>query len=131
MKNNMEEIDNIIKETLTEEEAAFYDSLDEQNVFEMVRGLFQTKNRWIIILMNIVHIISVILMVYCIVQFYNAEATKDLIQWASGGFICLIMGAMLKLFSWMQIDKNAILREMKRLELQVAALSHQNDKKIE
>jgi hypothetical protein len=30
---------------------------------------------------------------------------------------------MLKIFGWMQMDKNAILREMKRLELQVSSLS--------
>ena len=45
MKNKMEEIDNLIKETLTKDEAEFYDSLDEQNLLEMVGGLFRTKNR--------------------------------------------------------------------------------------
>jgi hypothetical protein len=30
---------------------------------------------------------------------------------------------MLKLFHWMQMDKNAILRELKRVELQVGVLS--------
>ena len=30
---------------------------------------------------------------------------------------------MLKIFAWMQMDKNALLREMKRLELQVSSLS--------
>jgi len=29
----------------------------------------------------------------------------------------------LKLFGWMQMDKNAILRELKRLELQVSSLA--------
>ena len=36
MKNNNEDIDKLIKETLTQEEAKFYDDLDEQNVFQMV-----------------------------------------------------------------------------------------------
>ena len=44
MKNNMEEIDLLIKETLSKENAAFYDSLEEQNVFEMFFGLFNGKN---------------------------------------------------------------------------------------
>ena len=39
MKNNMHEIDELIKETLTREEAEFYDSLDEQSLFEMLGGL--------------------------------------------------------------------------------------------
>ena len=36
-----EDIDKLIKETLTEEEARFYEELDEQNVFQMIGGLFQ------------------------------------------------------------------------------------------
>ncbi|MFT4670131.1 MAG: hypothetical protein ACI9M9_001533 [Flavobacteriaceae bacterium] len=40
MKNKLEEIDDLIKETLTQEEAAFYDSLDEQSLLEMAWGAF-------------------------------------------------------------------------------------------
>ena len=126
MKNKMEEIDDLIKETLTKEEAEFYDSLDEQNLFEMVGGLFNTKNRWLIILMNIVQVISFVLFIYCLVQFFDTDETNELIKWGAGGFVFLMMSTFLKLFSWMQIDKNAILREMKRLELQVSSLAGKN-----
>ncbi|MDB4438891.1 hypothetical protein N9176_01445 [bacterium] len=43
MKNKMQEIDQLIKDTLSKEEAAFYDSLEEQNLFDMVVGLFKEK----------------------------------------------------------------------------------------
>ena len=36
MKTNMEDIDQLIKETLSKEEAKFYDELEEQNVFQMI-----------------------------------------------------------------------------------------------
>ena len=124
MKNKMEEIDNLIKETLTKEEAEFYDSLDEQNLFEMVGGLFKTKNRWLIILMNIVQVISFVLFVYCAIQFFDVEETNELIKWGAGGFLFLMMSTFIKLFSWMQMDKNAILREMKRLELQISSIAN-------
>ena len=54
MKTNMEEIDELIKETLTEQEAKFYEELDEQNIFQMIFGVFRGKNSWINILMSIV-----------------------------------------------------------------------------
>ncbi len=123
MKNNMEEIDELIKESLTKEEAEFYDSLDEQNLLEMVGGLFVTKNRWLIIMMNLVQLISFILFIYCLVQFLDADETNKLIKWGAGGFVFLLMSSYLKLFSWMQMDKNALLREMKRLELQVSSIA--------
>ncbi len=123
MRKEYEEIDQLIKEALTEEEATFYDSLDEQNVFQMIFGVFGGKNKWIIVLMNIVSFIAFGLFIYCIVQFFNTDVTNDLIKWSIGGMFCVLMISMLKIFIWMQMDKNSIIRELKRLELQVSTLS--------
>ena len=54
MKNNLDDIDNLIKESLNQEEAEFYDSLDEQSLFEMLTGLFQTRHKWLILAMNLI-----------------------------------------------------------------------------
>jgi len=123
MKNDIEKIDTLIKEALTEEEAKFYDDLDEQNVFEMLGGLFKGKNKWIMYLMNVVMLIVLGLLIYCIVQFFNTEETNELIKWSVAGGVCLLTVSMLKMFLWMQMDKNSIKRELKRLELQVSNLS--------
>src|SRR5210317_902136 len=98
MKTNMEDIDKLIKETLSEEEAKFYDELEEQNVFQMLLGLFSGKNKWIIVLMNVMTLIFFVLFIYCVVQFFDTEVTNELIKWGIGGFVCLITVSMLKLF---------------------------------
>ena len=123
MKNNMEDIDLLIKETLSQEEAKFYDELDEQNVFQMVIGVFKGKNKWIMIMMNIVTVFVFAVFVYCMIQFFHTDVTNELIKWALIGTFCMLIVSMLKIFVWMQMDKNALLREMKRLELQVSSLS--------
>ena len=123
MKTNMEDIDQLIKETLTQEEAKFYDSLEEQNVLGMVFGLFKGKNKWILIMMNIMTLVFFGLFIYCVVSFFEATETNELIKWGIGSLVFLLGVSMLKIFAWMQMDKNAILREMKRLELQVSSLS--------
>ncbi|WP_299364258.1 DUF6768 family protein [Winogradskyella sp.] len=123
MKTNMEDIDKLIKETLTEEEAKFYDELDEQNLWQMVFGIFKGKNSWVVYVMSIVQLIFFGLFIYCAIQFFEVEATNDLIKWGVFGTLALMASSMLKLFSWMQMDKKAIIREIKRLELQVSSLS--------
>lgn len=123
MKNKLEDIDKLIKESLTQEEAAFYDELDEQNPFEMLEGLFHGRNRWIMIIINMILFIGFGLFVYCLIKFLNAEGTYDLILWGAAGFASFAIVGFLKLFTWMQMDKNAILREIKRLELQVSSLA--------
>ncbi|MFK8005802.1 MAG: DUF6768 family protein [Saprospiraceae bacterium] len=123
MKNNIEEIDQLIKDTLSKEEAAFYDSLEEQNIFDMFTGLFAGKNAWIIITTNISIVVFFALFVYCCIQFFNVESVEELIKWGLGSLMFLLNISMLKIYAWMQMDKNAMLREMKRLELQIMSLS--------
>ena len=123
MDNNTEEIDKLIKETLTQEEAKFYDQLDEQNLLDMLLGLFQGKNKWLMQVMNIMTLVFFGLFIYSVIQFFKVENTKELLMWGIGSLMFLSGMSMLKMFAWMQMDKNAILREVKRLELQVLSLA--------
>lgn len=123
MRKEFEEVDLLIKEALTKEEAKFYDALDEQNLLQMFGGIFDGKNKWIVVMMNIVNVIVLGLFVYCMVQFFSTEVTNELIKWAVAGVICILILSMLKLYMWMQMDKNSIIRELKRLELQVSVMS--------
>ena len=124
MGNNMEEIDKLIKETLTAEEAKFYDELEEQGVLGKIGSLFKGKMSWLLILMNIVHLAIFGVLIYCVVQFLNTEETSELIKWGIIGITCMMFMSMIKLFGWMQMDKNALMRELKRLELQISSISH-------
>lgn len=124
MKIHMEDIDKLIKETLTEEETKFYDELEEKNIFGAVLDVFKGRNSWIAIVMNIVNLIVFGFLIYCIIQFFDAEATNELIKWASAGFICMSFMSMIKLYIWMQVDKKTIIKEMKRIEILISSMSH-------
>jgi hypothetical protein len=127
MNKKTEKIDELIKETLTREEAAFYNDLEEQNLIGKLGEVYKGKLGWLAAIMNVVHLLMFIAFIYCIVQFFNTEVTNELIKWASAGFLSMIAMGMLKLFIWMQMDKNDILRELKRLELQIATLTTKLD----
>ena len=88
------------------------DSLDEVEIMLSIELLF-----------NIVIIIVFGLLVYSFIQFFNTDLTNELIKWSLAIVIGLFMISMLKMFLWMQMDKNSIKRELKRLELQVSNLS--------
>jgi hypothetical protein len=121
--NNMEDIDKLIRETLTKEEAKFYDDLNEEGLFDMVRSLFKGKLQWIIRLMVFINVLILGFCVYAIIQFFEATEVADMIKWASATFIGMMMVSMLKLFSWMQMNKNTLMREIKRLELLISSLT--------
>ena len=123
MKNSNEEIDELIKSALSQEEAIYYNELEEQSLLDMAIGVYRGKLKWLAILTAVVMIAVFGLAVYCLIQFLDAENTKDMILWAAGMFGAMMVSSMLKLFHWMQMDKNAILRELKRVELQVGVLT--------
>jgi len=120
---NYEEIDQMIRQALSEEEAKFYDELGEQTLPEMVGGLFKGRLKWITIMTMVIMVIFVALAFYCAVQFFVADDLRLTIIWGAGTFSFLLATSMLKLFHWMQMDKNAVIREVKRLELQVGLLN--------
>lgn len=121
MKENKEKIDDLIKEALTEEEAVFYNELEEKDIFGKLGDVYRSKMGWLAIIMTVVQVALFAMFIYSIIQFLDAEDTKQLIQWSAIGFLSMIALSMTKLYVWMQMDKNDILREVKRLELQLAA----------
>jgi len=123
MKKNYEEIDEMIRQALSEEEAKFYDELGEQTLPEMVSGLFKGRMRWVTIMTMVIMPILFGVAVYCAVRFFNAEDIRLMIIWGAGSFFFVMATGFMKIFHWMQMDKNAVIREIKRLELQVAMLN--------
>ena len=117
MKNNTEDIDKIIKESLTPNTSIIYDSLEEQGLLASVKGLFTGKLKWVISMMIFVNFIVLGFLIYAVIQFFEAQELKEIIKWSAACFLSVLTMSMLKLFSWMQMNKNALLREIKRLEL--------------
>lgn len=127
MKKQDEEIDELIKSALSAEEAKFYDNLGEQSLLEKLSEVHKGKTGWLASVMTFFHLLIFVVFIFCTVRFLNTEVINELIKWASAGFLCMIAMGMLKLYVWMQMDKNDILRALKRMELQVTALSHKKD----
>ncbi|MEN1785916.1 MAG: DUF6768 family protein [Bacteroidota bacterium] len=127
-RKEIKELDDLIKETLSQEEAKFYEELEEKNLFGKITEVYKSKMGWLAILMNVMHLAIFVFFVYAVAQFFGAETTRDMLIWCSGGFLGMIMMAMLKLYVWMQMDKNDIMRELKRIELQISVLAHQKER---
>ncbi len=120
MKNKNEEIDQIIKDSLSKEEAQFYNELEEQNLIGKIGGVFKGKLGWLIAIMNILSLVAFAIFVYCSIQFIESDTINELIRWGTGGFYSMLFICMIKIYFWQEMHKNALLRELKRLELQIA-----------
>ena len=58
----------------------------------------------------------------CAWMAFNVMAIRETILWSAGGLLAMLSLAMLKMYFWIEINKNITLRELRRLEIQLARL---------
>ena len=115
-------LDQIIKASLTAEEAAYYDQLDEQHLVKKVFMLYKGKQSWISIIQTLVMISTFIVAVYFIIQFYNTSEVANMLKCGFTAILLLITGCMVKIYLNNMIVEKSIRRDFKRLELQLSHL---------
>lgn len=128
MNDKKENIDDLIKQALTEEESEILERLgEERNIFEQLLSNFQGKMKWISLYIAFMILVFFVLFIYCLIQFVNTEDLRLMMMWgaAMGGSFLTV--GMLKMWQWMQMDKNTMLREIKRLEFHLVAINKNNN----
>lgn len=124
----MKDIDELITRSLTDDEATDFNRLGEQGMFEKIAETFRGKSRVLALLVVFYKVLVAGVAIYAIVQYFGATEVQQQILWSSLAIICVISAGILKIWFWMELNKNAVMREIKRLELQVARLSAERSK---
>jgi len=113
MKN---EFDQVLREALSAEEKKLWDDLVEPSPLQMVSDMFRTRYRWLMVLGFFWGIVFMVLGVLALIQ------TLAAIRWGLGFIMCMWGLWAVKVWSWMEIQRSALTREIKRLELQIVHL---------
>ena len=114
--------DQRIDEALLAEERALLRALGEEpSQIEQAIGLFGGRNGWVNILLMLVQAGLFIAGLWAGWQFLNAATPLDAIRWGLPAAVGLIMAVVIKMALYPVIHTQRLLRELKRLELQLAA----------
>lgn len=120
----MSDLDDKIRAALRREDAEILDDFrGDPSVFEMMAETFRGRNRRIMTLTALWILVFFVLGVLAAIQFFSSQETRDMLMWAVAVIVCLSAVSMMKIMWWMDMNKNAITREVKRLELQIARLA--------
>jgi hypothetical protein len=119
----MNDIDELIKQALCEDDARWFNELEEQSMREMVVESFRGKMRWLVVLVYFWIGTFALLAVISGIQLLRTEDPRIMLLMAVGFLFCCVSLAMLKVWYWIELSKKATIREMKRIELQLARLS--------
>lgn len=120
----MTNLDQAIRQALSAEDAEFLARFEkEAPLHEQVLGTF--TGSW-----GALNIFGVLLtfamfgaFVYCVWNLFETTDLRAIMLWSVGVLATALSVAMLKIWFWMEMQKNQVLREVKRLELQVARLA--------
>jgi phosphatidylserine synthase len=124
----MNDLDKLIKDALQEEDSEVLRALESQpSVLEMVGETFRGRYRWLAGLAIAWSVVFMGMGIYAGVRFFAAEQLRDIVLWAGACALSLAAVSMIKIWYWMELNKNALTREIKRLELQVARLASRHD----
>jgi len=115
-------------ERITENQQIFDDS-KEDTLCSMLHDFYNRNMFSVVVLAWFWAIIFIAGAVYSGTQFFNSDQTQRQIMFAAI-FICCWQGVVLiKVFAWQMIHRNAVKRQIKRLEIRVSELSRKIDKK--
>ncbi len=99
------------------------DNSKQEGFMTMLGDFYNRKTLSVAIFAWVWGIVFIIGAIYCGIQFFGVENTRDQIMYASLFITFMIFLSIIKVFAWELMNRNNIKRELKRLELRIAELT--------
>ena len=121
---DISDFDKLIFESLSQEEQNFLASLNEEpKLSDQALGIFTGKFGWLNWLTTIILILMGIVAVYALIRFVTVSPDiAGMLKWGMLTAYCMAGGLVGKLWFAQHMQTNRVLRELKKLELQIASL---------
>jgi len=113
----MPDIDELIKEALSEQEAEIVKSTQELGYFPLAMGMFTGKLGWVSWVIMLTQIIMFLAGAWAAWHFFVAEDMLVALKWGLSAGVILLMATQMKLSFMPQMQADRVLRELKRIEL--------------
>lgn len=89
----------------------------EPNLAGEAIAAFRGRNRWTTLLVVFLSLVGMVLAVWGGLRFYGAEAVQEQLHWGGLSLLGLLFICLMKVWFWMEMHSNRILRELERVEL--------------
>lgn len=121
MTRSDSELDALIAEALDADDRALHEAFGrEPGYFSQARGLFQGRLAWVMWVAYIANIIGAAVAIWAAWKMFQTDNVVMTIRWALLVLVSLNIGLFMKSSLGNQMMTNRTLREIKRLELQIA-----------
>jgi hypothetical protein len=119
----MNSIDDRIRQSMSSDDRALLARLDaDDTLYRDVIATFSGRMRWLNITGWIAGFVLFGVALLCAWQFVHQDDARTMMLWGAGTALAAAGLALIKVWFWMEIQRGAIVRELKRIQLQVANL---------
>ena len=92
-------------------------SAAEPNLAEEVITVFRGRHRWMHAIVVLVSVALLAVTVWASLRFYHAAVVREQLLWGGLALVALLMISFMKVWFWLEMQTNRVLREVKRVEL--------------
>lgn len=118
----MNKLDEVIGRALTDEDRALLSRLGEPGYVAQAVGMFRGPMGWALRVAYVAGALAFLAGAYAFWQMLTASATLAAVKWGVGTLLLFQMTVLTKGFMGSHMEANRVLRELKRVELQVSLL---------
>ena len=115
----MSELEDLIRDALKSNEI---DEGQHEPLVGLLADRFLSQTRWVTMFAWMKMSGTLLISTVAAVLFFGAETTQAQIGWATAFLTGFVGFAMWWIWYWMMLNRNASIREIKRLELQIAEM---------
>lgn len=95
----------------------------DEGMLRQVTASFKSRMRYWVAVTWFVTLLMLGLCVFAVIMFFQAEQVRDWIMYATIFLYGVTSVGLLKMWNWMEMNRNTHTREIKRLEIQIAKLA--------
>jgi hypothetical protein len=122
----MNEFDRSIRESLSAEDAELFDRLGaDQSLHRQVLETLGGRHAWLNVAGWIAGFALFAAGAAAAWQFMQANDIAEMLRWGAASALAFAGLGLVKVWFWLELQTNAVVREVKRLEVQVASLAAQ------
>lgn len=126
----MTSLDDRIKQALAKNESEQFQNLDRDlTTFQAMRETFRSKNSGLVTLVYLATFIMAGLMFWCAYLFLTSSELNDRVTYGFLMLVCVVSVIGKKTWVWMEMNRVTLMRELRRMELQLARLAEQQETK--
>ncbi len=120
MNEPTKELDRLIREALDQGDSDILDRFGEQSQSELLTEAFRGRHRLFVVGGMIANLILFVVGIFAAVQFVREPDQRTMMLWGAGAALCFGGVTAIKIWYWLEMARLALVREIKRVELQLA-----------